>query len=121
LLLLGSQLFSCSYDGTSPGVRGRCATATGDPVCEDEILSGEDACWKLVHCASIPVAGQEEDSVFDFPACTRFFGRLSDHRYDLSLACVGASTCDQLRFRNGPAEPDDSESRMPPCLQYGDR
>lgn len=115
-------LLACSFEEAAPGVRGHCATATGDPVCPREAVdNGEDACWKLVECAAIPLASPEDEDYFDQPFCLEFFERLSDARYDLAVACVSASTCDQLQFRNSPDGTGqfDNEGR-PSCLIYGE-
>ncbi len=111
----------CSFDGAAPGVRGQCATAIGEPLCEDTpIETADDACWKLVGCGSIPVANEEEENYFDYSNCIDRIEGLSAHRQALSLACIEASTCDQLRFDNGPNRPGNSSEAMPPCLEYGD-
>ncbi len=112
---------ACSFDGAAPGVRGQCATAIGEPLCKDTpIETAADACWKLVQCGSIPVANEEEENYFDYSNCLDRVEGLSDHRYALSIACVAASTCDQLRFDNGPNQPGNYSEAMPACLEYGD-
>ena len=101
-------LVACSFDEATPGVRGQCGATNGEPLCPaDDLETGEDACWKLVECNVIPVASPEGQVFFDEPACERFFERLSAHRFHIALACVAASTCNQLR--------------VPICLEYGDR
>jgi hypothetical protein len=117
-------LLACSFDEAAPGVRGQCATAVGEPVCDSEAIeTGEDACWKLVECGSIPVVEPvpDDDDYFDQPQCELFFQRLSEHRYDVSLACIEAASCDQLRFEGGPDTPTRNPEGMPPCLEYGDQ
>ncbi len=115
-------LVACSFDENAPGVRGPCGATNGEPLCPAEsIVTGDDACWKLVQCGSIPIES-EEDNIFDEPFCEFFFDRLSPHRYRISVACVAASTCDQLRFEDGPVNPRaDRPERMPLCLEYGDQ
>jgi hypothetical protein len=34
---------------------------------------------------------------------------------------VAASTCDQLRFQDGPVTPSRDPERGPLCLEYGDQ
>lgn len=117
-------LLACGFDDAAPGVRGQCATAIGDPVCASEAIeTGVDACRKLVECGSIPVVEPvpEDNRFFDQPECERFFERLSEHRFNLAVACMAAATCDQLRFVGGPDRPSDDPVDMPACLQYGDQ
>lgn len=116
-------LVSCSFDENAPGVRGPCGATNGEPLCPAEsIVTGDDACWKLVQCGSIPVeSDQEQNDVFDEPYCERYFDRLSPHRYDIAVACVAAATCDQLRFQDGPVTPSRNPERGPLCLEYGDQ
>jgi hypothetical protein len=115
-------LLACSFEEAAPGVRGQCAAAVGEPVCAEEAIeNGEDACWKLVECGSIPVSSPEDEDFFDQPTCERYFEILSEHRYNLALACVAASTCDQLRFPDGQDTPSTNPERMPACLEYGDQ
>jgi len=120
LSFLGS-VAACNFDAAAPGVRGQCATAVGDPLCEEEAIeSASDAWWKLVQCGSIPVANPADENFFDYGNCIARFESLSEHRSALSMACIEASTCDQLRFENGPDRPRNSSESMPPCLEYGD-
>lgn len=115
-------LASCSFDEASPGVRGQCGATSGEPLCpEDTIETGEDACWRLVECGAIPVASPEGEDFFDQPTCERYFQRISEHRFNVSVACVATSSCDQLRFRDGPNGPSTNPERMPLCLEYGDQ
>ena len=121
LLVLSLSIHGCSFDGASPGVRGQCATAIGEPLCVDmPIETADGACWKLVGCGSIPVANEEDENYFDYSNCIDRIEGLSAHRHAISLACIEASTCDQLRFDNGPTRPGNSSESMPPCLEYGD-
>ena len=117
-------LLACSFDDATPGVRGPCATASGEPLCASEAIeTGEDACWKLIECGSIPVVEPmpDDNRYFDQSECARHFEQLSDNRLKVALACVEASTCDQLRFRGGPEHPTRDPEGMPACLEYGDQ
>lgn len=114
----------CSFDGSVPGVRQQCATASADPLCEPTIVTTpEEACWLLVECGSIPVLNPEgeEESYFDYGICVRFFERLDSHRLDVSLACLSRATCDELRFRGSPDQPRRGAEDAPQCLEYGDQ
>lgn len=121
VLLQVPLLGACDFEAASPGVRGRCATAIGEPLCEDEAIeTSADACWKLVQCGSIPVANLEDENFFDYANCITRFDEIGAHRSEVSMACIEASTCDQLRFDNGPDQPRNDSQGMPPCLEYGD-
>ena len=112
---------ACDFEGSAPGVRGQCATAIGEPLCEsEEIESSSDACWKLVQCGSIPVASPEDENYFDYGNCLARFDAIGDHRSEVSMACIAASTCDQLRFEGGSNTPRTNSESLPPCLEYGD-
>ncbi len=113
-------LGGCDYEGAAPGVRGQCAAASGEPLCVSSVETPEDACWKLVECGSIPVANEEEQNFFDYANCLNRFDAIGEHRSALSMACIEASTCDQLRFENGPNQPRNNSEGMPACLEYGD-
>lgn len=113
---------ACSFDDSAPGLRDQCATTVGQPFClVDPIESAEDACWRLVSCGSIPVASPEDQNYFDQPTCEAFLQRVSNHRFQIALACIETSTCDQLRFRDGSSHPSTNQERMPLCLEYGDQ
>ncbi len=115
-------LAACSFEEASPGVRGQCGATNGEPLCPaSAIENGEDACWKLVECNAIPIASPEGENYFDYAFCASYFERLDAHRYNISLACVATSTCDQLQFLDGPGEPSRTAERRPICLEYGDR
>ena len=109
-------------DGESlQGTREPCATASGTLLgCDDlPIESPEDACWRLVECGVIPLE-HEGDNVLDWTACVRFIERLTGARYDYTLQCIEASTCDDLTVGNSPVNPGTSDPQLPLCLQYGD-
>lgn len=121
VLVIPPLLVACDFDGAAPGVRGQCATAVGDPICDNvPIESSSDACWKLVQCGSIPVASAEDRDDFDYARCLARFDSIGDHRAEVSMACIEASTCDQLRFEGGRDTPRPNSESMPPCLEYGD-
>jgi hypothetical protein len=126
LVLAGAAtlLAACSIDGSTPGVRDRCASAGGLGTCDlTPVDDPESACWRLVECGVIPVANpdDEPDCCFDWATCVNFIEDLPDDRYDFTLPCVEAATCDELRFRGSPDRPSRSREDMPECLQHGDQ
>lgn len=124
LALLALSATSCEIDGATQGVSEQCATGNGSLLdCDDQsIESAEDACWRLVRCAAIPLANSDEEpnAFFDWARCVRHIDRLSDELYDATLACVEAATCDDLKARNAP-EPYRGDLDLPLCLQHDDQ
>lgn len=111
---------ACDFEGSKPGVR-ECAGGAGPLAgCERvEVMSPEDACWRLVECGSIPVQNPEEepDCCFDWARCVDYLEELPDPQLELSLACVEATPCDSLKWNGSPNRPNDE---LPPCLEQGD-
>ena len=95
--LLVSAAAGCSFDNEAkPGVQGVCFTPAGTPLgCENApIETTEDACNKLVACGAVLI--ENEDRQGTYPACLDFIDRLQGFRYDFALACIEASTCEEL-------------------------
>lgn len=101
-------------DGRLQGTREPCATASGTLLgCDDTVIeTPEDACFRLVHCGAIPL-DSDEDYVFDWDRCVFDVQRLPEYRYDLAIACIQNSSCDELK--------DDSlrSPDRPPCIEFG--
>lgn len=118
---LALSLAACGDDESLQGVREPCATASGTLLgCDDDpIESPEDACWRLVACGVIPLE-HETDWVLDWASCVREIERMSEARYDYTLQCIEASSCDDLKVDNSPVNPGSSDPTLPLCLQYGD-
>jgi len=114
--VLSVSAVGCGDDGSSQGFRGPCA-APGAIDCPSAPLeTAEDLCWRLVECGSIPVAGPEGNSVFDWPRCVESVNSLDDYQFEFSLACVEASTCDELKTNGSPNDPG-----VPVCLRHGNQ
>jgi hypothetical protein len=101
----------CDYEGPKPGVQGICSMAAGTPLgCDDApIETADQACSKLVACNVIPVDDPNPDGAFDYPDCIDAINSLEDFRFDFTLACIEASSCDELNS-TGP----------PLCFEHGD-
>jgi hypothetical protein len=112
---------ACDIEGSKPGVRSQCAVGAGPlEQCERvELLSPEDACWRLVECGSIPVANPEAepDCCFDWARCVDYLEELPDPQLEQSLACLEVAPCDSLKWNGSPNRPNDE---LPPCLAQGD-
>ena len=95
-------LVACSAgDDTADGTRGQCGEGgeLNNEGCHANPQTPWDACWRMVDCGAIPVTRPNEFD-FDYDRCvTRIEERL-DAAQRLVIACIGASTCDQLRLEN---------------------
>jgi hypothetical protein len=94
-----AMLAGCDGDGT----RGACASGTG-LRCPATVTTAAEACSRLVSCASIPLASDDDD-VFDWGRCADQLERLTDDRARLIIACVAASSCEELRTDGSPHNP----------------
>ncbi len=91
-------LLACSAgDDTADGTRGQCAEGGELNSCEGTPHTVYEACWRMVDCGAIHLQ-DNEDYEFDFDACVRRIQRMSDAAQQLTIACIGASTCDQLKI-----------------------
>src|ERR1043165_2214696 len=100
-------LAACGGDDTT-GARNLCAEGgTLNDTCEDPVDNARDACWRMVDCGAILVHGQNLGD-FDWDRCVYRIEALADTEQQIVLACIGASTCDQLKA-------DDHR-----CLRFGD-
>jgi hypothetical protein len=110
----------CDDQGSKAGVRGECAFS-GGPLeqCDRvELLSQEDACWRLVECGAIPVSNPEDepDCCFDWAHCVSYMQALPDPAFEQSLSCLEVAPCDSLKWNGSPNRPNDE---LPPCLDQG--
>jgi hypothetical protein len=84
-------------DDTADGARALCAEGGELNDCKDVTTTAWDACWRLVDCGAIPVHHADENRD-DFDNCLSAIERMLDPAQRLTIACIGASTCDQLRL-----------------------
>lgn len=97
--LLVSMAAGCSFDDEENtgkgGVQGACFTPTGTPLgCDDApIETTADACDKLVACGIVPV---DREMGGDYGDCLRVIDELERFQYEFALACIEASTCEEL-------------------------
>ncbi|HEY5920153.1 MAG TPA: hypothetical protein VIV11_00725 [Kofleriaceae bacterium] len=87
-------------DDVADGTRGLCAEGGELNDCNDAPQTPWDACWRMVDCGAIPVYEVEENQ-FDFDDCVEAIDSQLEAQRRLTIACIGASTCDQLRLRTG--------------------
>jgi hypothetical protein len=89
-------------DDTSDGARAQCAFGGELTDCPDAAKTSEGACWRLVDCGAIPVDSEDpnDPNEFDWGVCVDFLDGLTADRRRLVVACIAASTCDELRVAN---------------------
>ena len=97
-------------DDTTDGARALCAEGGALDSCPDAPRTPEDACWKLVDCAAIPL---DTMNGFDWGRCVDGVMGLTDDRQRLVIDCIAASTCDALK--------PDPQSGVIACLALGDQ
>ena len=107
-------------DDVAEGARTNCAYGGLLTDCEDADRTPESACWRMVECGAIAVSENREDRdwVFDWDRCVDTIERMSAEKQRLSINCVAASTCDQLRVDGSPGQPDGDQMY---CIQLGAR
>jgi hypothetical protein len=93
-------LAACSAgDDVADGTRGLCAEGGELNDCPDAPLTARDACWRMVDCGAIPLH-QTEEFADDWDNCVDEIETMLDPAQRLAVACIAASTCDQLRLQN---------------------
>jgi hypothetical protein len=106
-LLLG--VAACGLgDDTADGGRSQCAEGGAlNDTCTTSLKTPEDACWRMVDCGAIALhrMGQYD---FDWSRCISEIQNTGDVQERLIIACVAASTCDQLKVSGGA------------CFAYGE-
>src|SRR4051812_29004832 len=96
--LLIIALGACSPgDDTSDGTRALCAEGGAlNDQCEDPVTTARDACWRMVDCGAID-AHEPGEFDFDWDRCVDRIEGMADVEQQIVIACIGASTCDQLK------------------------
>jgi hypothetical protein len=110
-VLLGAGGAGCDDVGPVDGTRGPCA-GTGEVLgCDDEVVTIEDACWKLVQCGVIPLDHPDRDE--DWGGCVDLLERHAATA-EVSIACVDLASCDELTLQGSPTNP----YPWPDCLEF---
>lgn len=95
-------------DDVADGSRAQCAEGGAlNDTCTRALTTPEQACWRMVDCGAIPLHRNEQYQ-FDWSRCVGQIQNTGDVQSRLVIACVGASTCDQLKASGGA------------CFAYGD-
>lgn len=115
-VVLAAFLPACGTgDDTALGARGPCAAGGVLTDCPDAARTAEAACWRLVDCGVIPL-DHPEDFRFDWGRCVDGLESQPSEYRQLTVSCIAASTCDQLRVDGSPDEPDPRDIY---CLNLG--
>ena len=97
--LVLTTLVACGTgDDVADGTRGLCSEGGELNACADAPKTAWDACWRMVDCGASPVYEVDENQ-FDFDDCVENIDSLLESQQRLTIACIGAATCDQLRIR----------------------
>lgn len=110
-LLAGA--LACDDTGTIDGARGSCASGGALAGCPDGAATAEAACWRLVECGSYPIEATE-DGRRDWGSCVDRLEGMRADRARLVIACISASTCDELLAPGSPEPYEDTN-----CFEYG--
>jgi hypothetical protein len=112
-------LCACSAgDDTATGGHSQCAEGGAINDCPDSVETAQDACWRMVDCAAIPVASGTKDNHFDWGQCVDRIESSIDVAQTLIIACISASTCDALKVPGSPDNPDENQMS---CFHLGGR
>ena len=87
-------------DDVADGTRGLCAEGGELNDCKDAPQTPWDACWRMVDCGAIPVYETDENAL-DWDDCVEGIETMLEAQQRLTIACISASTCDQLKLRTG--------------------
>jgi hypothetical protein len=95
-------LAACSPgDDTADGTRGLCAEGGTLNDCPPTDRTARGACWRMVDCGAIPLH-RNESFRFDWDNCVATIEAMPEPQQSLVIACIAASTCDQLKDSNRP-------------------
>src|SRR5262249_6570628 len=86
-------------DDTTDGARAKCASGGAINACPDADRTPRGACWRMVDCSAIPL-DSNDPNVFDWGNCVFAIESLSDTGEQLTINCIAASSCDQLKSAN---------------------
>jgi hypothetical protein len=108
-----AAVLACDDTGNVDGARGPCASGGALAGCPDSARTAEAACWRLVECGSYPIDAEDEGRP-DWGVCLETLERFSTERARLVIACIGASTCDELI---APGSPEPYQHAA--CFEFG--
>jgi hypothetical protein len=84
-------------DDVADGARDLCAEGGELNDCRDVPRTPMEACWRLVDCGAIPLH-REDPNADDWGNCVDEIERMRETSQRLTIACIAASTCDQLKL-----------------------
>jgi len=116
VLTLVAGLGGCGAgDDTTEGTRAECAQGGALSDCPDAARTSQGACWRMVDCGAISVHSDNQNR-FTWPRCVDGLEGLTEDRRRLVINCIAASTCDELRTKDSPRNPDTNQIH---CLRFG--
>lgn len=104
--LLVLALAACAGDDTRDGTRALCGEGGAINECGDVAHDPQAACWRMVDCGAMPL--HRDDNGFDWNRCVARIEGMATPQQRLTMACIAAATCDQLKDDNRP------------CFVFGD-
>jgi len=117
IVFVGAGGASCGTgDDVVDGSRANCEFGGTLTDCPDAARDTRSACWRLVDCGAISVQHETDDNELDWGNCVDQLDALTADRQRLIVACIAASTCDELRV---PGSPDDPQEQYMSCLRFG--
>jgi hypothetical protein len=89
-------------DDVYNGTRAECEFGGELTDCPDAARTPEAACWRLVDCGRLDLEVEDpmDPNAFDWGVCVDFLDTRTADRQRLSINCIAASTCDELRARD---------------------
>jgi len=102
-------------DDTTGGTRAECAQGGALTDCPDAERTSPAACWRLVDCGAISLSSDNANR-FTWGRCVDALDALTADRQRLVIACIAASTCDELRVGGSPGNPNPDDMH---CLRFG--
>ena len=91
-------LVACSAgDDVADGTRGLCGEGGELNDCAGRPRTPQEACFRMVDCGAIPLH-QEEEFRDDWDNCVGRIESMTVVAQELTIACIGAATCDLLRL-----------------------
>lgn len=100
--LLLAATAACSLgDDAADGSRAQCAEGGAlNDTCANNITTAEQACWRLVDCGAVRLH-EDQYYDFDYSLCVEEIEGAGMVQSRLIIACIGASTCDNLKYAGG--------------------
>jgi len=100
-LMLLAAVACTAGDDTADGTRAQCAEGGALNQCPAYPATAQGACWRLVDCGAAKLHRDNPDQ-FDWDRCVEDIQGMLSPQQELVIACIEASTCDQLKADRDP-------------------